>query len=46
MLGIRFMGYRLHDFLEKGGRVEYGDRLPFPIDAYFAGLLSDPPRSP
>jgi hypothetical protein len=46
MLGIRFMGYRLHDFLQKGGRIEYGDHLPFPVDAYFAGLLNDPPRSP
>lgn len=46
MLGIRFMGYRLHDFLQKGGRIEYGDRQAFPIDAYFAGLLTDPPRNP
>jgi hypothetical protein len=46
MLGIRFMGYRLHDFLEKGGRIVYGDDQAFPIDAYFAGLLTDPPRAP
>lgn len=45
MLGIRFMGYRLHDFLQKGGRVVYGDNQPFPIDSYFAGLLTDPPRT-
>lgn len=44
MLGIRFMGYRLHDFLQKGGRILYGENHAFPIEAYFGGLLTDPPR--
>jgi len=45
MLGIRFMGYRLYDFMQKGGQVLGPKGDAFPIDEYFGPLLMDPPRA-
>lgn len=47
LLGIRFLGMRLHDFLSRGGRVLYpGDQpdgdVEVELEALFGPLLRDP----
>src|SRR4051812_5064111 len=40
LLGIRFLGMRLHDFVSKGGRLVAPDGdTDFPLEAYFGDLL-------
>jgi hypothetical protein len=43
LLGVQFLGYQVHGFRSRGGRVLTPEGEEFPLEAFFGPLLRAPP---